>query len=62
MELTDFLEYLEKEKVGIDDKTARMYLSRLYDKRLVEKPERGRYTLPDKLFREYVLRVSKAER
>ena len=46
----------EKNNLGISDNALGVLLSRLLDKKLITKPDRYKYSLPDKLFREYILR------
>ena len=62
VEFTDFLTELNEKGVGLDKGNAIKHLTRLVDKNLVEKPGRGKYFISDKLFREYVLKISKTER
>ena len=49
-------------KIGFKDKefpthSVGKFLSRLIDKKLVQQPKRGIYQLPDRMFKEYILRL-----
>jgi len=61
IEFTKFLDELKRYDGNVTKSVVSGQLTRLVDKGLISKPTRGEYLIPDKLLREYILKISKSD-
>jgi len=61
IDFTKFLDELKRYDSNVTKSVVSGQLTRLVDKGLISKPTRGEYLIPDKLLREYILKISKSD-